>query len=635
MTETPLEILKKYWGYDAFRSPQADIVQAVLEGKNVLALMPTGGGKSIAFQVPALLKSGICIVVSPLIALINDQVEGLKKRGIRALSLAGALSYTDLERILNNAVLGNYKFLYLSPERLQQEIVRDFIKSMPVNLIVIDEAHCISHWGKDFRPAYLECVWLKEQFPKIPILALTASATQRVQNDIVQLMQMNDVQVIKSSLKRPNIAYMVYKTEDKWRYLEQILHKNTGSSIVYVRSRKSTVEMAEYLNTKGLTATYFHGGLTNEQKSLKMQMWMLGDVQVMVATNAFGMGIDKPDVRTVIHWGIPPTLEDYFQEAGRAGRDGEKAFAVMLYNDYQYQSTQKKFLLHQTDVPFLKLLYAKLNAYFQIAYGEGEEIVHHFQFSDFCMRYKLNPQQVANGLALLEAQSVLTFNQSYFSKATVHFLVSGNQVIDYLKNNPKYKDLVFFFLRNYPGIHDQPMVVNLEKVAVKMNLSADKIENDLIQLQKEEIIAYRGENNDAEITFHFPRRDDALIYSIAKNVKAYNQMKETLFKQMLRFLDDDKKCKSQQLLAYFGEENTQPCGICSVCVANKQAKTNINLVKSDILALLQQKAMSSQDLIFALEYQQTIVLEALKILLSMNEIRLNEFNEYLLDERKS
>ena len=336
-----LEILKKYWGYEAFRTPQDLIIQHVMDGKDVLALMPTGGGKSITFQVPAMTKKGICIVVSPLIALMTDQVENLKKKGIKALSLAGGLSFSELERILNNAIYGDYKFLYLSPERLQQEIVQEFIKSMKVNLIAIDEAHCVSHWGKDFRPAYLQCHWLKENFPNVPVLALTASATPKVQQDIVKQLNMKSPMVVSSTLRRANIAYMVLKTNEKWLRLERVLKKNKGSSIVYLRSRNGTIRMANYLQERGISATFFHGGLSSEEKNKKLSMWLMNDIQVMVATNAFGMGIDKPDVRTVIHWEIPSTIEDYFQEAGRGGRDGEKSFALLLYDDLDLQNAKK------------------------------------------------------------------------------------------------------------------------------------------------------------------------------------------------------------------------------------------------------------------------------------------------------
>ncbi len=626
-----LDILKKYWEYDSFRYPQDLIVKTILEGKDVLALMPTGGGKSITFQVPALMKEGICIVVSPLVALMTDQVANLKNRGIKALSIAGGISHDDLERLLNNAIYGDYKFLYLSPERLQQEIVQTFIKSMKISLIAIDEAHCVSHWGKDFRPAYLKCQWLKEQFPEVPILALTASATQKVQQDILHQLKIEKATVISTSLKRPNIAYMVFKTNNKWQRLEQILKKNQGSSIVYVRSRNGTIRMADYLQEQGISATFFHGGLSADEKNRKLSMWLLGDVQVMVATNAFGMGIDKPDVRTVIHWEIPPTIEDYFQEAGRAGRDGAKAYAVLLYDDFDLQNTKNQLEEQTIDVSYLKFLYAKLNAYFQIAYGEGEEIPFSFQFSDFCKRYGLHFQKAYNALSILDRLSVISLSQNFHNKATLQFLPSSFEVINYLKTQSDLKDLVFYLLRNFPGIYEQTIPINIEKIAQKTGMETSKIIAQLEKLQQDEIVAFTNGETDAEIIFKVPRDDDRAINAVAKNLKEYNRNKFNLQKAIFQYVENETECKSIQLLRYFGEKEKESCGICSVCVSKKPlVVVNSQKIEEQVIHLLKQQKMSSSELMMQLPFTEKDILKCLFNLLEMNRLKLNEFNQYIL-----
>ncbi|MDO5105561.1 ATP-dependent DNA helicase RecQ [Capnocytophaga sp.] len=628
---TPLAILKKYWGYDSFREPQTRIVTSVLQGNDTLALMPTGGGKSITFQVPALVKEGICIVVSPLVALMTDQVENLKSRGIKALSIAGGISYADLERLLSNAICGNYKFLYLSPERLHQEVVQSFIKQMNVNLIAIDEAHCVSHWGKDFRPAYLKCKWLKEQFPNVPMLALTASATEKVQNDIVQQLGIEKATVISTSLKRSNIAYMVFKTDAKWQRLEQILKKNQGSSIVYVRSRNATIHLAEYLQERGILATFFHGGLSADEKNKKLSIWLLGDIQVMVATNAFGMGIDKPDVRTVIHWEIPTTIEDYFQEAGRAGRDGQKSYAVLLYDDFDLQNAENQLKEQIIDTQYLKLIYAKLNAYFKIAYGEGAEIPLQFQFSDFCKRYGLHFQKTYNALLMLDRLSVISLSQNFHNKATLQFLPSSYEIINYLKTNADFKDLVFYLLRNFPGIYEQTLPINIEKIAQKTGMDTTKITEQLQKLQQAGIVSYTSESTDAEIVFKVPRDDDRTINSVAKNLKEYTNNKTDLQQAMFRYILDDTICKSVQLLTYFGEKKAEACGICSVCVSkNPSISVDMKEIENKIIALLKQSPQSFTELVLELPFEEKDISECLYNFLDTNVLKINEFNKYVL-----
>jgi len=398
----PIEILERYWNFTEFRPMQEDIINSVLEDNDTFALLPTGGGKSLCFQIPALIKEGICIVISPLIALMKNQVTTLKDKGIKAIALTSGTPFNEIDILLDNCIYGNYKFLYLSPERLEQELVRDRIRQMNVNLIAVDEAHCISQWGNDFRPAYKRIVKLRELAPTANVIALTASATPKVVEDTIEELDFIDAQVFKQSFARPNIAYMTFEEEDKFYKIELILKKNPASSIIYVRTRKLTLEISNYLESKGFSSTFFHGGMSNDLKTAHLEDWLHNKKQVMVATNAFGMGIDKPDVRTVIHFNLPESIESYFQEAGRAGRNGKKAFAVILKNKSDEQLLKGQFLNVLPSVDIIKTIYRKLCNYFQISYGEGEFSVHEFNFNIFCKTYKFNTLIAYNALQLLD-----------------------------------------------------------------------------------------------------------------------------------------------------------------------------------------------------------------------------------------
>ena len=584
MENEPLYILKKYWGYDGFRNSQEAVINSVLSGKDTLALLPTGGGKSITFQVPAMMKEGICIVVSPLVALMTDQVEALKNREIRALSLSGGLPYPELERLLNNALYGQYKFLYLSPERLQQELVRSYLKAMSINLIVIDEAHCVSHWGKDFRPAYLQCKWLKEEFPNVPLLALTASATHQVQQDILHHLGIENATIISTSLARPNIAYKVYKVSDKWHELLQLLRKTEGSAIVYLRSRNGCIQLAELLQNHGISAAYFHGGLPAEEKNQKLSMWLLNDVRVMAATNAFGMGIDKPDVRFVIHWDIPQTLEDYFQEAGRAGRDGNPAEAILFYGKIDVENANKLLKDYLVDIPFLKLLYAKLNAYFQIAIGEGQEGVFSFFFPDFWKRYQLSPIKSYNGLQVLDRMSIISLSQQFYKKVTLHITAPAPQLITYLQTHRYLKNLVIYLIRSYPLIYSQPITLEMEKI------------------------------------------------TISKNLKEYNHTKLSLQEAVFRYLQNEDTCRNIQLLEYFGEKSEKPCGVCSNCIAKlPPSKVDKKEVKKAVWSLLKSKPITPNELLIALPFPAKDINKVLEELLYMQKIAYNNCNELVVN----
>ena len=622
-----LEILQKYWGYNSFREPQQEIISSVLQKKDTLAILPTGGGKSICFQIPALLQEGICLVISPLIALMQDQVSNLQDKGISAMSLTGTIAFHELERILNNAIYGAYQFLYCSPERLQNTFVQEKIKSMKINLIAIDEAHCISHWGQDFRPAYLACGQLREWFPQIPIIALTASATPLIEQDIIENLRLQHPNIIKKTLRRTNLSYMVYEIENKRGRLERILSKNTESSIIYVRNRKLTMELAQYLINNGFSATFFHGGLSSEEKKMRMNMWLMNDVQVMVATNAFGMGIDKPDVRTVIHWDLPNSLEDYFQEAGRAGRDGKKAYALLLYNQNDIKKLQYTTQLSQISLDYLKLIYRKLCNYFQIAYGEGEGTTHIFKLSDFTFRNELDTYQTYQALEILDRNSVLSLSQAFYRKATLRILVSSDQVRSYLIQNPAEKELMYYLMRNYTGIYEQIISFKVEKIAPLIRKSTNEILQQLNQLKINQIIEYKEENTDAEITFLVPRDDDRTIHFISPQVKWFNQHKKEQTQKIFDYLNTKNQCKERFLLAYFGEKNDEDCGICSYCIEKKSKNNSITPeMELQILQLLQENPMTSHEICqkFSVEESQIILL--LKKWIDKRKIKRNSFN---------
>ena len=496
-----LQILDKYWGYDTFRPVQEDIILSVLDKNDTFGLMPTGGGKSLCFQVPGMVFNGICLVISPLVALMKDQVAQLQNRNIKAIALTGSIKSDELIQLLDNCQFGNYKFLYLSPERLEQEWVLERIKGLPISLIAIDEAHCVSQWGHDFRPSYLKIKNLKTHFPKIPFIALTASATPQVQKDIIDLLALENPQTFKQSFARENLGYHIIKAEDKLYKMQQILRKNPQSSIVYVRNRKGCHEYAEKLNQMGFKATFYHGGLPQKEKEVNMGKWMKNEAQVMVATSAFGMGIDKPDVKTVLHVNLPENLESYYQEAGRAGRNGEKAFGVLMYSPQDTVHAESQFISVLPDVSFLKQVYVKLCNYFQIAYGEGINDDFSFSLNQFCVKYQLPVIKVFNALQFLDRQGIISVSNEYSEKAQVQFLTESKEVIRYISLNPEDEPVLGTILRAYPGVFDLQVNINTSFVAKKANVTEAKVVTLLEKLAQLQIIDYFANQNESKIVF--------------------------------------------------------------------------------------------------------------------------------------
>ncbi len=630
--EHPIKILEHYWQFTSFKPLQEEIIESVLQGQDTFALLPTGGGKSICFQVPALAMEGLCIVISPLVALMKDQVKTLMQKGIKAMALTSGIPLKELDTLLDNCIYGNYKFLYLSPERLQQELVQERIKQMNVNLISVDEAHCISQWGNDFRPSYKNIKVLRELHPDVKIIALTASARPKVVRDIIEDLELFQPKIFKQSFERSNLAYMVINQEDKHYQLVKILKKNKQSSIIYVRSRKFSIDISNYLESKGITSTFFHGGISNEEKELRLNDWLNNKKQVIVATNAFGMGIDKPDVKTVIHINLPDSLESYFQEAGRAGRNGDKAYAILLKSKGDVNILKNQFLVVLPSVKLLKQVYRKLCNYFQISYGEGAYTSFDFDFNMFCQTYNFNPITTYNALQILDRNSIINLTPQFKNKSFVQFMISGDNLYSYLKKNDEVSYITNSILRTYGGVFDQEVKLNIGLIASKVNASEKEVINTLKKLETDSVISLKLGKSDTEIIFIQPREDDKTINRIANLVEAQIKLKEEQIKYVIEYIKNDTVCKSIQLLSYFGETNMENCGICSVCILKKKLKsqTDYEKMKKSVLNALKEQNLSSRSLSEILSFTDPVIKEILRELLEDNVISITKSNTYKL-----
>ncbi|MEL6717092.1 MAG: RecQ family ATP-dependent DNA helicase [Bacteroidota bacterium] len=595
----PLNILKQYWGYDSFRSPQEEIIQSVLDGHDTLALMPTGGGKSICFQVPTLCKEGICIVVSPLIALMKDQVAQLKKWKIAAEAIYSGMHYSQIDRILDNCVYGNTKFLYLSPERLTTDIAKARIAKMKVNLWAVDEAHCISQWGYDFRPPYLQIAEVRELHPKVPVLALTATATDTVERDIQDKLAFENQQVFRNSFARENLAYVVLQEENKEKKLLEIVKNVKGSGVVYVRNRRKTKELALALQKRGVSADFYHAGLDAEERSRKQDNWINNKTRIIVSTNAFGMGIDKSNVRSVVHMDLPDSLEAYFQEAGRGGRDGKKAYAVLLYNQTDKYRLEQSLEQSFPSMKTIRQVYRALGSYYQLAVGGGENKSYDFEIIPFAQIYKLKPVDVFNSLKVLEQAEWLLLSEAIYTPSQFMIKVSKEDLYAYQIQNARFDKILKVILRSTHGAFGNYVKIKEHQLAQALGIDRNELSKALNQMRKDQIIEYLPQKDKPQLTFLMERVDadnltiDRAVYNFRKEQHRIRIEKAIEYAERLQ-------CRSQQLLSYFDEEDAPECGICDVCLGRHEASVTKDEKESyqlKIKTLLEKESLSLHQLI--------------------------------------
>ncbi|MDR2293000.1 MAG: RecQ family ATP-dependent DNA helicase [Prevotellaceae bacterium] len=559
------KILFEHWGYSQFRPLQEEIITSVYNGNDTLALMPTGGGKSITFQVPALAKEGMCIVITPLIALMKDQVENLKNHNIPALAVHSGMNAREIDITLNNALFGNYKFLYLSPERLATRKMHNYIERMKVNLIAIDESHCISQWGYDFRPPYLKIAEIRDILPDIPVLALTATATSEVVDDIMEKLRFRKKNVLQKSFERKNLSYIVRNIEDKQQYLKKIIETARGSGIVYVRNRKKTKEIAAFLKSVGINADYYHAGLSPEIRSYKQDLWKSGKIQVIVATNAFGMGIDKPDVRSVVHLDLPDSPEAYFQEAGRAGRDNKRSYAVLLYNNSDKVKFEQQFKMTFPPVETIKEIYQSVCSYIGVAYGEGKGMAFDFNLMDFSIHAKIYSLTVLNSLKILENENYLQITDELNSPSRLMFIVNRDDLYKIQVENKDLDSFIKLLLRAYTGLFTDFTNIDEAYLAKFGNTTEDVIKQYLILLSKKHLISYIPKRRTPLLILNENRLEETNVRISPENYKFLKQRYKNRMDAMINYAASATKCRSQILLSYFGEKNTYRCGQCDVC----------------------------------------------------------------------
>ena len=623
------EILKEYWNFSSFRSLQEEIINAVLERKDVITLLPTGGGKSICFQVPALVKEGVCLVISPLTALMQDQVENLKSRNIKATTIKPGSSQDEIIALFDHIKFGAIKFLYISPERLQSTFIQQKIKELNISFVAIDEAHCISEWGHDFRPSYRNIKILKEIIPDVNFIALTATANKKVLADISSNLELTNPEIFRKSFARENLAYQVFTVEDKLLRLTQIFTKTKSPAIVYVTSRKKTEELANFLNAKNFKSSFYHAGLSVKEKQISFDNWMTEKTPIMISTNAFGMGIDKANVGVVVHFDVPFSIENYIQESGRVGRNEKKSFAVLLKNDHDiaiYKDRVKKSLPSILEV---KEVHRNLYQYFRISNGEISEDSYNFNLLEFSEIYKFTPGKVDIILKILANNGIFELTNTYNQKSTIIFSSSSKNVILHTINNIYTKKFINTLLRTYTGLFEQEVKVDEFLLAKKNNITSKQVIANLERLQQEEILTYNSVKTDTEIRFLVPREDDKTINRFSREISQFLKQKQKKSEDFLTYIVNNKVCRSIQILDYFDEKSTKHCGICDVCLSKKRnTKRNIS---SEILSILKKmKALTSQEINQYLQANEKDILIHLRQLLSENKIQINHQNKYQL-----
>ena len=624
------KILKQYWGYDNFRGIQEDIIRSIGEGRDTLGLMPTGGGKSITFQVPALAQEGLCLVITPLIALMKDQVRNLRERGIKATAIYSGMTREEIVIALENCIFGNYKFLYVSPERLDTEIFQIKLRSMHVSLITVDESHCISQWGYDFRPAYLKIADIRQLLPGVPVIALTATATPEVVSDIQQRLQFRQENVFRMSFERKNLAYVVRHTEDKESELLHILQRVDGSGIVYTRNRKKTKEISLFLNRNHITATFYHAGLNDETKDSRQKAWLKGEFRVMVATNAFGMGIDKPDVRVVIHADVPDSPEAYFQEAGRAGRDGMKAYAVLLFCARDKITLKQRVSDTFPEKSYIRKIYEDINFYYQMAMGDGRGCTFAFNIDEFCRNFKHFPVQTDSALKILTRAGYLEYTDEQDNASRIMFTITKEELYRIREQSEDTEKLLRILLRSYTGLFTDYAYISEDNLSTRSGLSKQQIYETLLSLSRQHILHYIPAKKTPYIIYTRERQETERVY-LSKEV--YEDRKESYVQRinaMIEYAESENRCRSRMLLRYFGEKNEHNCGQCDVCLQQHQSglkSGEFETISQQLQALLKENPLSLQEIKDKMQVPGNQLMKVVSYLVSEEIIR--QENGYL------
>ena len=618
------QILKKYWSHESFRGEQEKIIRSVLDGKDTLALLPTGGGKSVCFQIPALMNDGMCLVISPLIALMKDQVENLKKNGIYALSIYAGMSFLEIKKTLQNAAYGNYKLLYISPERLETDLFIEYLSSMNINLIAVDEAHCISQWGYDFRPAYLHIAQLKEYLPNVPILALTASATAEVQQDICEKLLFSDTHHrYQDSFARPNLSYSVFNVGSKQNKLLEIVAKVKGSAIVYCKNRKHTKDVSDLLTLNGIRADYYHAGLSYAERNTKQENWIQNKTRIIVCTNAFGMGIDKPDVRVIVHYDVPDCLENYYQEAGRAGRDGKRAYAVLLYSKKELEALNLQTNIRYPSRDEIKKVYTDVMNHLQIPAGSGAGMSFDFDIIHFSKLFKYDVIQATYAIKTLEQEEIIRFNEIFFKPSTLVFTCQKNELSDFENEHPEYAEIIKGLLRSYEGIFDFPCSISENNLSKFIHKKPDEIFSELSRLNNFGIVDFSPQKDKPQISLLQNR-----MYADNFSINLENHLKrrekfEIRIHAIIHYINQSTDCRSKMIGIYFNDQKITDCGICDNCIQQKKAffsSNEFNHIANHIFSLLHEKEYSTAEL--------------LNMNASISQVQFWKVIEYLLAEKK-
>jgi len=621
------KVLTKYWGYTSFRPLQEEIIRSVAEGKDTLGLMPTGGGKSITFQVPALANEGICLVITPLIALMKDQVNRLNSLEIRSLAIHSGMSAEEIDIALENSIYGDYKFLYISPERISTRIFRTRLPRLNLNLVAVDEAHCISQWGYDFRPSYLKIASIRDMISdKVPFLALTASATPHVIDDIIEKLGFREKNVLKTSFERKNISYLVRRVEDKGSYLIKTLQKIRGSGIVYVRSRKRSKEIAELLVSNGISADFYHAGLPVELRDKKQIAWTTGETRVIVATNAFGMGIDKADVRFVIHWDMPECIEDYYQESGRVGRDNKSAYAVLLYSPSDKKRLEDSVRRKFPPVKRIKDIYEALCNYLQVPQGSGKDNVFDFNMYDFVSKFRLPVIETYNSLNFLQREGYIEFTEEINNPSRVHFIVGRDDLYKFQVANESFDGFIKLLLRSYTGMFSEFVAINEEALAKKSALSRDAVYKFLVKLSTLNIIRYIPGKKTALVIFTEERLERKALMISPDNYLHVKDKHIVRLNRMIDYADFNTRCRQVMLLDYFGEESDR-CGICDVCRERNEldlSKYEFDLILDEIKDVLSEQKCDAQELVSKISHPEEKVVKVLRWLLDHKKITMDD-----------